>query len=287
VKLGERLKQLFSSRTMDEAFYEELEEILIEGDIGAVMADEVIKTLQESSRREKFDSSAAIGMVKDQLAGTLRVEPLKLEAGKLNLFLVLGVNGVGKTTTLAKMAQHYRGAVQDRVLLAAGDTFRAAAINQLQLWGDRLGLTVIRQASGADPGAVLYDAINSAQARNFELVLADTAGRMHNKAHLVKELEKIDKVVRGRIGDGNYRKVLVIDATTGQNALHQAEIFHEAVGVDTVVLAKYDSSAKGGIVVAISKTLGLPFSFLGTGEKPEDLRPFDVSSYLDTLIPGL
>jgi fused signal recognition particle receptor len=248
----------------------------------------VIATLQESSRQQKpADRSALITLVKELLRDTLRVEPLGLDHGRLNVFLVLGVNGVGKTTTLAKLAQFYRQEIEDRIVLAAGDTFRAAAIDQLQLWGERLQLPVVRQAPGADPGAVIFDAITSAQARDGGLVLADTAGRMHNKAHLVKELSKIDKVVRGRIGEGNYRKILVIDATTGQNALRQAESFHDAVGVDSIVLAKYDSTAKGGIVVAISKLLDLPFSFLGTGEQLQDLRPFDTSYYLDTLIPDL
>jgi fused signal recognition particle receptor len=189
---------------------------------------------------------------------------------------------VGKTTTIAKLAAWYRrrGA---QVLLAAGDTFRAAAIDQLALWGERLQVPVVRQEPGADPGAVIFDAIASARARGADLVLADTAGRLHNKTQLMKELGKIDKIIRARLA-GPYRKVLVIDATTGQNAVRQAEAFQEAVGVDSVILAKYDSTAKGGAVVSLCRDLGLPVSFVGTGEKLEDLELFDGGRFLDVLV---
>jgi fused signal recognition particle receptor len=201
------------------------------------------------------------------------------------VFLVLGVNGVGKTTTIAKLAEYYRrrGGIPEPVL-AAGDTFRAAAIDQLRIHGERLGLRVVGQSPGADPGAVIFDAIESAKARNASLVLADTAGRMHTKANLVKEMQKIHRVVESRIGDGVYRTLLVIDATTGQNGLRQAEIFNEAIGVSSCILAKYDSTAKGGIALAISHQLGIPFSFLGTGEQYGDLEPFDTDRYLDGLV---
>jgi fused signal recognition particle receptor len=191
---------------------------------------------------------------------------------------------VGKTTTIAKLAEYYRRTSSAGVLLAAGDTFRAAAIEQLTLWGQRLGVPVISQQQGADPGAVMFDAIRSARARGYDLILADTAGRLHNKAHLVAELAKIDRVVRSRLDGGTYRKILVIDATTGQNALRQAEVFHEAVGVDSLILAKYDSTAKGGIVISICRELSLPFSFVGTGEQLGDLEPFDRDAFLDSLL---
>jgi fused signal recognition particle receptor len=170
------------------------------------------------------------------------------------------------------------------VLLAAADTFRAAAIDQLVLWGQRLEVPVIRQDPGADPGAVIFDAISSAQANGKDLLIADTAGRMHNKEHLVKELAKIDKIAAGRLEGRAYKKILIIDATTGQNALRQAEVFHEAVGVDSIILAKYDSTAKGGIAVAVSRELGIPFSFLGVGERPEDIEPFGAEAYLNRLL---
>ena len=282
--LGARLRELFGRAVRDEEFFENLEDILIEADIGPATAERVLAELRERIRsdgardRESFQASLLA-----LLGGYLRAEALEPAPGVLSLFLVLGVNGVGKTTTIAKLADWYRRQGR-RVIMAAGDTFRAAAIDQLALWGERLQLPVVRQAPGADPGAVIFDAIASAKARGAELVLADTAGRLHNKAHLMKELGKIDKIVRARLEPAGYRKVLVIDATTGQNALRQAEVFQEAVGVDSVILAKYDSTAKGGVVVSICRDLGLPISFVGTGEKPGDLAPFDSAGFLDALV---
>ena len=197
----------------------------------------------------------------------------------------MGVNGVGKTTTIAKLADYYRREKKiEGIVLSAGDTFRAGAIEQLSLHGSRLGFRVVSQAAGADPGAVVFDSIESARARGEKLVLADTAGRMHNKTNLIRELQKIDKVIQSKLGNGLYRKVLVIDAVTGQNGLRQAEIFHEAVKVDSIVLTKYDGTAKGGIAIAISRDLGIPLSFVGVGEKITDLRPFDKEIYLDGLL---
>jgi fused signal recognition particle receptor len=212
------------------------------------------------------------------------VKPLDYRSDELNLYLFLGVNGVGKTTSLAKLAFWLGQQGRGPVVLAAGDTFRAAAAEQLQLHGQRQSLRVVAQKHGADPGAVLYDALESAKAQGDRVVLADTAGRLHNKAHLVKELQKIDKIARDKVAGGVYQKILVLDATTGQNAFQQAQVFHKAVGIDAVVLSKYDSSGKGGIVVAVSRELGLPFAFFGTGEKPQDFRAFDVETFLDGLL---
>jgi fused signal recognition particle receptor len=284
ITLGSRLRSLFGRAERNREFFEDLEDTLIEGDLGPGTAQEILDALRASPGAGQAASLPE--RLRELLAGYIRAEPLTLGAAKPNLFLVLGVNGVGKTTTIAKMAEYFRRTAAASVLLAAGDTFRAAAIEQLSLWGERLGTPVVRQQSGADPGAVIFDAISSARARGYDLVLADTAGRLHNKAHLVAELAKIDRVARSRLEEGTYRKVLVIDATTGQNALRQAEVFHEAVGVDSVILAKYDSTAKGGIVVPICRELGLPFSFVGTGEQPGDLVPFDTDRFLDTLLAG-
>ncbi|MBN2551806.1 MAG: signal recognition particle-docking protein FtsY [Spirochaetales bacterium] len=281
--LGARIRELFGRPELD--LFEELEEILIEGDIGPATADRIIETSRAEIRgRAGSDRDRFFQLLRSQLSGTLRTVTLEPVEGAVNLLLVLGVNGVGKTTTIAKLAEYLRRQRRKSVLLAAADTFRAAAVDQLAVWGKRLGVPVVRQEPGADPGAVVFDAISSAQANRVDVIIADTAGRMHNKAHLVKELGKIDRIAGGRIPAEAYKKILVIDATTGQNALRQAEVFHDAVGVDSIILAKYDSTAKGGIAVAISQDLGIPFSFMGVGEKLEDLEPFDREAYLDRLL---
>lgn len=283
--IGGRLRELFQAREFNEDFFHELEDAMIEADMGVRIASETVDTLQkivrEKGLRTRDDLLAAL---KSHVKSFLRAQDLHLAPGALNVLLVLGVNGVGKTTTIAKLAQHFRvhrGVT--RILLAAGDTFRAAAIEQLKLLGEKLGLPVVAQDHGADPGAVIFDAITSATARGDELLIADTAGRLHNKDALVKELAKIDKIVRARIGDGSYQKILVLDATTGQNSLAQAEVFHKAVGIDSIVLSKCDSTAKGGMVVPICRDLGIPISFIGLGEKLDDLEAFDPDSYLDSL----
>ncbi len=280
---GARLRELFGRPVGDEEFFEELGDILLEADLGPAATERLLGELRGQARLASRDRGSFLAALKGLLAADLRFQGLELTPGGPNLFLVLGVNGVGKTTTIAKLAAWYlrRGA---KVLLAAGDTFRAAASEQLELWGQRLAVPVIRQEPGADPGAVIFDAIASARARGSDLVLADTAGRLHNKTQLMKELGKIDKIIRGRLEPAGYRKVLVIDATTGQNAVRQAEAFREAVGVDSVILAKYDSTAKGGAVISLCRDLGLSVSFVGTGEKLEDLEPFDGESFLDALV---
>lgn len=281
--LGSKLRNLFGAGNVE--FYDELEDILIEGDIGPATAAKTVESLRAEIRGTgNKDRDRLFGILKFQLGSTLRVEPLSLIENTTNLLLILGVNGVGKTTTIAKLADYYSREQGKTVLLAAADTFRAAAIDQLVLWGKRIGVTVIRQDSGSDPGAVVYEAISSAVANRTDLVIADTAGRMHNKAHLVRELGKINRIAANRVSGSAYKKVLVLDATTGQNALRQAEVFQEAIGVDSIIMAKYDSTAKGGIVVAISSDLGIPFSFMGVGEKVADLRPFDRELYLNSLI---
>jgi len=280
---GARLRELFGRPARDGQFFAELGDILLEADLGPAATDRLLEELREQVASGR-DRDSFLAALKGLLAASLRFEALELVPGSPNLVLVLGVNGVGKTTTIAKLAAWYRRR-GSQVLLAAGDTFRAAAIEQLALWGERLEVPVVRQGPGADPGAVIFDAIASARARGADLVLADTAGRLHNKIQLMKELGKIDKIIRARLEPrAAYRKVLVIDATTGQNAVRQAEAFQQAVGVDSVILAKYDSTAKGGAVVSLCRDLGLPISFVGTGEKLEDLEPFDAEQFLDALV---
>jgi fused signal recognition particle receptor len=283
--IGRRLRELFQAPEFNEDFFHGLEDVMIEADMGVQFAKDSSEAMQKVVRNEGLRTREdLLAAFKAHLKSFLKARELPLTLGALNVFLVLGVNGVGKTTTIAKMAQHFRvHRGVSRILLAAGDTFRAAAIEQLKLLGERLDLPVIAQDHGADPGAVIFDGIASAAARGDELLIADTAGRLHNKEALVKELAKIDKIVSARIGDGSYQKILVLDATTGQNSLAQAEVFHKAVGIDSIVLSKWDSTAKGGIVVPVCRELGIPISFVGVGEKLDDLEVFDPDSYLDSL----
>jgi fused signal recognition particle receptor len=284
--LASRLKELFRIGQDTDRFFDELEDALIEGDIGAKLAMEITGSLREKAKKEKLKSREEFteGLV-GLLSEFVLVSDLFPLPDATNLFLILGVNGVGKTSTIAKLAEYYRTRRgYGNILLSAGDTFRAAAIDQLQFFGKKLGLPVISQPHGSDPGAVIFDSIASAQAKGLGLVLADTAGRLHNKENLVKELEKIDKIIRSKLPPEAYKKILVIDATTGQNALQQAEIFNEFIKIDSVILTKYDSTAKGGIVVPICKNLKLPFSFMTEGEKITDILPFDKSLYLKTLV---
>jgi len=283
--IGRRLRDLFSPREFDAAFFEELEDAMMEADMGVAVASESVDALRETARTQGIRTRAALlEALKALLRPSLSAREIELSPDALNILLVVGVNGVGKTTTIAKLAHHFRTRRGvDGIILAAGDTFRAAAIDQLRVLGHRLGLPVVAQEPGADPGAVIFDAITSAGARGAHLLIADTAGRLHTKDALVKELAKIDKIVRSRAPQARYQKVLVLDATTGQNSLAQAEVFHQAVAIDSIVLSKCDSTAKGGMIVPISRALKVPFSYLGLGEKPEDLEPFDPDGYLNSL----
>ena len=280
-----RLLGVFTSGKGDEEFYEELEEALVEGDFGALAAMDAVDELRTRGRDGRIrDREALTGVLSEILSTSVKAGRLELDGDRLNIVLVLGVNGVGKTTTIAKLARYAAGRGIEGIVLCAADTFRAGAIEQLEIQGERVGARVIRQESGSDPGAVVYDALASASSRGDRLILVDTAGRMHNKANLVKELQKIDKVIRSRAPDALYSRLLVIDSNTGQNALRQAESFNEALGIDLIAMAKYDSSAKGGVAVAISKQLGIPFGFLGTGEGLDDLEEFDGDRYVRNLV---
>ena len=283
-KFSAKIKQLFSSRKIDEAFFEELEDTLIEGDLGARLTDEIIETLRKEAKAKNLVEAADLQkLMKELLSQYIHAYDVELKDG-LNVFMILGVNGVGKTTSIAKMAKWYtkKG---EKVLLAAADTFRAAAVDQLDIHAERLGMRIVKQKMGSDPGAVVYDAVTSAIAQGDDLVLADTAGRMHNKENLMRELQKMDKIVKGRgVKEENYKKFILIDATTGQNGLSQAMLFNQAVKLDGVILTKYDSAAKGGALVQIGKNLGIPIAFVGTGEGYDDIHPFDKEEYLDALI---
>lgn len=284
-RFGEKLKSLFGGRKIDEEFFDELEDTLIEGDLGARLTDEIITELRETARREKITEAGDLqSRMKEILSGYIKPFETMPQHGKLNVYMILGVNGVGKTTTIAKMAKRYS---KDgyKVLLAAGDTFRAAAVDQLDIHANRLGMRIVKQQMGSDPGAVIYDAITSAEAHGDELILLDTAGRMHNKENLMKELQKMDKVIHARgVADECYKKFLVIDATTGQNGVSQAMLFNEAVKLDGVILTKYDSAAKGGSLLQIGRLLNLPVLFVCVGEGYDDIRPFDKDEFITALM---
>ncbi|MBN2658829.1 MAG: signal recognition particle-docking protein FtsY [Spirochaetales bacterium] len=283
--LGRRLLELFNNHSIDESLFEDLEDLLIESDLGGSVTMEVVDELRDRVKTERLSArDEIIGELKSILSRQIKCLKLEPESDKLNVFLVLGVNGVGKTTTIAKMARYYGEKGIGDIVLSAGDTFRAAAVEQLKIHGERTGFRVVHQGPGADPAAVIFDTITSAKAKGEKLVLADTAGRMHNRTNLVKELQKIDSVIRRKLEPGDcYKKILVIDSTTGQNGLQQAEVFNEAVEVDAIILTKYDSTARGGNIVSISRKLGIPFAFIGKGEQLTDLEPFEPDSYLEDL----
>lgn len=263
--------------------YEELEEVLVSADVGIDTATLLIEKLQERVKKEKPQSTAGImEYLKEIISELLSVPPpAALKEAPLAI-LVIGVNGVGKTTSIAKLADFYQEEGKS-CLLVAGDTFRAGAIDQLKVWGERLQIDVIHHQEGADPGAVVYDGMAAANARHTDVVIIDTAGRLHTKANLMSELKKVHRIVSQNLGGRNLVNLLVLDATTGQNALAQAKTFQEAVGVDGIILTKLDGTAKGGITLAISAQLGLPLVWVGVGEQLGDLRPFVAEEFVEAL----
>ena len=283
MSFADRIKALFRIGTTNEEVFDDLADLLVEGDVGAALSISVAEELRSACKSKGIvDPQSIRSELKAILARYGRELTINPVTGELNIFLVLGVNGVGKTTTCAKLAHYYmRQKLTSGVVLAAGDTFRAAAVEQLRIHGERLGVRVVSQGQGADPGAVLWDAVDAARADGADLVLADTAGRMHTRSDLMRELGKIDKVVSARAASANYRRLLVLDATTGQNGLRQAENFGAAVKIDGVVLTKQDSSAKGGMVIALAKEFGLPTAFIGNGEGYEDIEAFSLDRFLD------
>ena len=284
MRLGQRISQLFSSGTTDGTLAD-LEDALIEGDVGTRLSSEIVDQLRNEPGIRSSSESAILELLKHKLEPFAVAYDLRFDSGDLNVVLVLGVNGVGKTTTIARLAKFYMPEFGPaRLLLCAGDTFRAAAAEQLEIHAQRLGVRIVMQPQGADAGSVVFDAIESSQAKDQALVLVDTAGRMHNKADLMSELAKIDRIIRSHTQESHYHKMLVVDATTGQNGLRQAEVFHNAIGVDSLCIAKFDSSGKAGTALAIKRDLGIPVSFVGTGETYESLEAFDAGAYLEALL---
>lgn len=280
-----KIKKLFGiHNSINEDFFDDLTDTLIEGDIGAKTSYEIIEQLQQECKKEKNNEPEKIlEKLKNILCSFVEENKIHIEKNKINVLLVLGVNGVGKTTSVAKLANFFKKQEQN-VLICAADTFRAAAIEQLKVHGENLGVRVVSHQSGSDPAAVVFDSCESCSASGGGVVLVDTAGRLHNKENLVRELKKIDRIAKSKASEGCYKKILVIDSTTGQNALRQAEVFNEAIGVDFVILTKYDSTAKGGILVSLGRELNIPCGFICTGETYDDIAIFDTKKYIDELI---
>lgn len=279
-------------RKVDEDFFEELEEILISADVGVNTVMDLIDELKmEVKRRNIKDSTEIKDVISEKLVdiysgGEEQFSSLNIQQSGLSIILFVGVNGVGKTTTIGKLA-HQLKQEGKKVMLAAGDTFRAGAIEQLEVWGERVGVDVIKQAAGSDPAAVMYDAVQSARSRGADVLLCDTAGRLQNKVNLMNELEKVKRVISREVPDAPHEVLLVLDATTGQNAMSQAKTFSAATDVSGIVLTKLDGTAKGGIVLAIRNELSIPVKFVGLGEKVEDLQEFDPEKYVYGLFAGL
>ena len=283
-----KLKEMFLGKTIDDELYEELEELLIQSDIGMDMTMEIVADLEKQVAKKRLKASQDVyeelkELLKDKLVyNTEENTKLDIQDGKLNIILVVGVNGVGKTTSIGKIAKKLKDEGK-KVIIGAGDTFRAAAIEQIEEWGKRTGVEVVKQSHGSDPAAVIFDTVKTAKNRNFDVAILDTAGRLHNKRDLMKELEKINKIIKEQSGNDKFETLLVIDSTTGQNGLEQAKIFNEIVDLTGIILTKFDGTAKGGIIFPITNELKKPIKFIGVGEGIEDLRKFDSKEFVEAI----
>lgn len=283
--LGSGFISLFRGKKIDDDLFEELEEQLLIADVGVETTRKIIANLTEgASRKQLRDAEALYGLLKDEMGEILAKvdEPLNVDGKTPFVILMVGVNGVGKTTTIGKLARQFEQQGKS-VMLAAGDTFRAAAVEQLQVWGQRNDIPVIAQHTGADSASVIFDAIQAAKARNVDVLIADTAGRLQNKSHLMEELKKIVRVMKKLDEDAPHEIMLTIDASTGQNAISQAKLFHEAVGLTGITLTKLDGTAKGGVIFSVADQFGIPIRYIGVGERIEDLRPFKADDFIEAL----
>ena len=283
--LGSGFISLFRGKKIDDDLFEELEEQLLIADVGVETTRKIIANLTEgASRKQLRDAEALYGLLKDEMGEILAKvdEPLNIEGKMPFVILMVGVNGVGKTTTIGKLARQFEQQGKS-VMLAAGDTFRAAAVEQLQVWGQRNNIPVIAQHTGADSASVIFDAIQAAKSRNVDVLIADTAGRLQNKSHLMEELKKIVRVMKKLDEDAPHEIMLTIDASTGQNAVSQAKLFHEAVGLTGITLTKLDGTAKGGVIFSVADQFGIPIRYIGVGERIEDLRPFKADDFIEAL----
>lgn len=279
--IGKKIFAAFSGRALDDDFYEELEEAMLTADMGVTATEQILGEFKDEVYREKItDTEKAKNLLK-----RIMVDSISYDIPDYDYPLVIllaGVNGVGKTTAIGKLANYFKS-IGKSVVVAAADTFRAAASDQLEVWADRANVRIIKHKEGSDPASVVFDAISSAKARGDDVILVDTAGRLHNKKNLMDELKKIHKVIIRELPNADYRSYIVLDATTGQNALSQVEIFSEAIDIDGIILTKLDGTAKGGVVMAISAEQEIPVVFVGVGEKIDDLLPFDPEEFVDAI----
>ncbi len=280
--IANKLTALFSKNKLGEEFYEELEDILVSSDVSVRTSVEIVEEIKEKAIKEKCrDKDYVIGLLKEELYDTLNyAEPLDMSTPLV--IMVIGVNGVGKTTSIGKLAHKFVSEGKS-VTIAAADTFRAAASEQLSVWAERAKVRIIKHSEGADASAVVFDAIVSAKSKKTDVLIIDTAGRLHVKTNLMEELKKMDRVVKREYPDANFVKLIVLDASTGQNASSQVEVFNEAVGVDGIILTKLDGTAKGGFIVSLSYETEIPVIFVGTGEKIDDIEDFDAKEYVEGL----
>ncbi len=280
--LSKKLTELFAKNKLGEEFYEELEDILISSDVSVKTTMEIVDEIRDTAVKEKCkDKDYVINLLKNELFETLDYAE-KPEFKTPAVIMVIGVNGVGKTTTIGKLANKFTKE-RKSVTIAAADTFRAAAADQLSVWADRAKVRIIKHEEGADASAVVFDAVTSAKAKNTDVVIIDTAGRLHVKANLMEELKKMDRVVKREYPEANFYKLIVLDATTGQNAYNQVEVFKNAVGIDGIILTKLDGTAKGGFIISLSYELEVPVFFVGTGEKIDDIEDFSAKDFVEAL----
>ena len=280
-ELVENYKTTEVYKELDDEFYEDLSDILIMADVGMKTTELAVGRLKEKCKSEKIgDPAKAREALKEILTDILQAEPMRLDSPMV--LLIIGVNGVGKTTSIGKLASRMK-VMGRRVIICAADTFRAAAADQLTVWAERADVPIIKQKEGADPAAVVFDGIQAAKGRHADVLLVDTAGRLHNKAHLMEELRKISRVVEREYPEATVKALLVIDATTGQNGLAQAQVFSEVANLDGIILTKLDGTAKGGIAIAIRSEMGLPVRYIGLGEQLDDMQPFDAKQFVEAI----
>ena len=280
--ISKKLTELFASNKLGEEFYEELEDILISADVSVKTTMEIVDEIRDVAIKEKCkDKDYVVNLLKQELFETLDYAE-KLEIKSPAVIMVVGVNGVGKTTTIGKLANKFVKEGKS-VTIAAGDTFRAAAADQLSVWADRAKVRIVKHEEGADASAVVFDAIGSVKAKKTDVLIIDTAGRLHVKANLMEELKKMDRVVKREYPEANFYKLIVLDATTGQNAYNQVEVFSEAVGLDGIILTKLDGTAKGGFIISLSYELEVPVCFVGTGEKIDDIEDFNAQEFVEAI----